>query len=335
MQWHRYMRRMFGDRHAPVILMCHRVAEPAWDPWALSIAPARFDELVRRLAAERIPLSMSEFVARLEAGTLPARAVAVTFDDGYIDNLRTAKPVLEAHRVPATVFLATGYVGRRSEFWWDELARLILGRRDALEGAIAAGARAIAVRLDPFDRHDRASIAWRAEERPRTARQQLYLEVWTELRALAPAAREEALERTRQLFGSPAPSPDDLPMTAEEVRCLVSSTRIAIDIGAHSESHRPLTTVPVADRGDEIRRSGTACAAIAGKAIEGFAYPHGDVDSTTSDLVRANGFRWACSTRHAAVDRDRFDLFDLPRVQMRNWTASELERALGRAAMAA
>src|SRR4051812_35493116 len=114
MRWQRYTRRIFGDRHAPVILMCHRIAEPAWDPWALSIAPARFDEQLRRLTAERIPLSMTELVARLEAGTLPSRAVALTFDDGYVDNLRAAKPILEEHRVPATVFLTTGYVGRPS-----------------------------------------------------------------------------------------------------------------------------------------------------------------------------------------------------------------------------
>jgi len=334
MPWKQYARRMFGERHAPVILMCHRVAEPAWDPWALSIAPARFDGQLQRLVAERIPLSMREFVARLEDGTLPARAVAVTFDDGYVDNLRTAKPILEQHRVPATVFLATGYVGRRREFWWDELTRLILGRRDALAGALVVGARTIPVRLDAQKARDRTSSTWQANDRPRTARQHLYIDLWRELQVLAPAAREEGLERIRELFGSPPPSGDDLPMTAEEVRRLVGGARVALDIGAHSESHRPLTTVPVRDRGNEITRSRSACEALSGQTIEGFAYPHGDRDTATSELVRAAGFRWACSTRHAAVDCARFDLFDLPRVQMRNWTASELDRALAHAAAA-
>ena len=333
MQWQQYLRRVFCDRHAPVILMCHRVAEPRWDPWALSIARARFDEQLRHLAAERIPLPMCELVARLEDGTLPARAVAVTFDDGYVDNLRVAKPILEKHGVPATVFLATGYVGRHSEFWWDELTRLILGRREPLTGAIVLGARTIPVRLETVDGDDGGvSSGWRADERPRTLRQQLYCDVWRELRVLEPAAREEALERIRELFGSPAASPDDLPMTAEEVRRLVRGSHGTIDIGAHSESHRPLTAVPVGDRAREIRQSGRACEALAGKAIDGFAYPHGDVDRMTRDLVRNSGFRWACSTRHAAVDRAHFDLFDLPRVQMRNWTASELDRTLARAA---
>ena len=55
------------------------------------------------------------------AGTLPLDAVALTFDDGYVDNLVFGKPRLEAADLPATVFLATGYIDRFEPFWWDEL----------------------------------------------------------------------------------------------------------------------------------------------------------------------------------------------------------------------
>ena len=57
---------------------------------------------------------------------MPRGAVGVTFDDGYGDNLRNAKPILDRHRVPATVFVTSGYVGARREFWWDELGRVVL-----------------------------------------------------------------------------------------------------------------------------------------------------------------------------------------------------------------
>src|SRR5438034_5569247 len=149
MDLHRRIRRLFGDRDrcAPAILMFHRVADVSPDPWALSITPSMFESQMRALASHRIPLSMTEFVNRLESGTLPEKAVAVTFDDGYVDNLRVAKPVLEDVGIPATVFLTTGYLGQKKEFWWDEAARLILGRREALDGAITIGARTFAVRL--------------------------------------------------------------------------------------------------------------------------------------------------------------------------------------------
>ena len=57
---------------------------------------------------------MSQFVQRLERGTLPMDAVAITFDDGYVDNLREATPRLEAADVPATLFVTTGPLGQRT-----------------------------------------------------------------------------------------------------------------------------------------------------------------------------------------------------------------------------
>src|SRR5688572_28754639 len=60
------------------------------------------------------------------ADGVPSRAVAVTVDDGYVDNLAEAQPLLARREVLATVFVATDLVGRASEFWWDELERLLL-----------------------------------------------------------------------------------------------------------------------------------------------------------------------------------------------------------------
>jgi peptidoglycan/xylan/chitin deacetylase (PgdA/CDA1 family) len=118
-------------------------------------------------------------------------------------------------------------------------------------------------------------------------------------------------------------------MTPDQVRQLVNGSAL-IAVGAHSETHQPLTTLSVDDRRREIRDSRAACEALTGKRIDGFAYPHGDRDAVTADLVRESGLRWACSTRSAAIDRAHFDLFDLPRIQALNWTATELERELNR-----
>src|ERR1051325_11256188 len=98
---------LIADQSAPVILMYHRIADPKCDPWGLAVAPSSFDQQMRALRTHRCPLSLDEFVERLERGSLPRLAVAVHFDDGYADTVLAAKPVLEEHAVPATVFITT------------------------------------------------------------------------------------------------------------------------------------------------------------------------------------------------------------------------------------
>jgi peptidoglycan/xylan/chitin deacetylase (PgdA/CDA1 family) len=51
-------------------------------------------------------------------------SVAITFDDGYTDNYQAAARILERHDTPATFFIATGFIGERREYWWDELEQI-------------------------------------------------------------------------------------------------------------------------------------------------------------------------------------------------------------------
>jgi peptidoglycan/xylan/chitin deacetylase (PgdA/CDA1 family) len=111
-------------RGALAILLYHRVAELERDPQRLAVTPEHFDEHLRVLGATCTPVAYADVPSLLRTPRrLPERAVAVTFDDGYRDNLHAAKPLLERHGVPATVFVASGYVGSGRAFWWDELER--------------------------------------------------------------------------------------------------------------------------------------------------------------------------------------------------------------------
>ena len=112
-----------GFRRAGVILMYHRIAEVAHDPWGICVSPANFNEHVQVLHRCRC-VSLTQIVAGEPAG----RRIAVTFDDGYADNLYAAIPALERADVPATFFITTGGIGVEREFWWDELQRLIFDR---------------------------------------------------------------------------------------------------------------------------------------------------------------------------------------------------------------
>src|SRR5262249_54220566 len=113
-------------RSRALILMYHRVTELPNDPYLLAVTPEHFAEQMEVIRRYCIPMRLKELVEALRERKVPNRAVVVTFDDGYADNLHEAKPVLEHYEVPATVFVTAGQVGNRREFWWDDLDRVLL-----------------------------------------------------------------------------------------------------------------------------------------------------------------------------------------------------------------
>lgn len=99
-------------RHRLLVLCYHGTSledEHLWRP-ALYITPqtlrARFECLKR---GQYAVLPFGEALERLEAQTLPARSVVLTFDDGTYDFYRQARPLLQEYGFPATVYLTTYY----------------------------------------------------------------------------------------------------------------------------------------------------------------------------------------------------------------------------------
>jgi len=113
-----------------IILMYHSVAND--DQAKLieprnRIAPRLFERQMAFLRESCRVVPLSRLVEDLVAGRSPAaRTVCITFDDGYLDNLTVAAPILEKYELPATLFLATGYVERAETQWSDRLHQLSL-----------------------------------------------------------------------------------------------------------------------------------------------------------------------------------------------------------------
>jgi peptidoglycan/xylan/chitin deacetylase (PgdA/CDA1 family) len=320
------MSRLSEQAHKPIILMYHRVADPVFDPWGLAVAPHRFEEHLAVLREVRVPLAMTEFVDRLEQGILPNRAVGVTFDDGYVDNLVAAKPRLERAGIPASVFITTGNVGRAREFWWDELARLILGHWQDLDCEITLAGERFRLTLLTPSKSDLSLPRWEDWQRPRTEREFAYLEIWKRLRPLPGSECEVGMSNVRAAFGESPGEESNLPMTTEQIEELAAGG--LIELGAHTVTHPALTALCREDRQREVAGSKSDCERLAGVPINGFSYPHGDFNDETRALVRESGFRFACAARGRCVEADRFDRFSLPRLPVTNWDAEAFERAL-------
>lgn len=101
------------------ILLYHRVANVSEDPIKLCVTPACFEKHLQFLKKHYDILPLSELSRRLMAGNLNGNEAAITFDDGYKDNLTNALPLLEKYNIPATIFVTTSSLGEKASFEWD------------------------------------------------------------------------------------------------------------------------------------------------------------------------------------------------------------------------
>jgi peptidoglycan/xylan/chitin deacetylase (PgdA/CDA1 family) len=297
-RWSRRVRALV--RAQAVILEYHRVAEYDTDPYRLAVTPSHFSEhlgILRRLGPV---LPLRRALDALMARTLPRRAIVVTLDDGYADSLHAARPLLERHDVPATVFVTSGGIGGRREFWWDQLERIAehpgpLGA--SLTLTTAHGTCSVDVAVAPSNR-------------------QRLLQVLQETLAGRTAGeRSDLLARlTAELGLDPTPRPTHRPLTVDELGRLADGG--LVEIGAHTVTHPVLAQLGSDAQRREIEQSKTDLETLLGTPVVTFAYPHGtatDYTPETVRLVRRTGFRGACSSIYGAVRRDS-DLFQLPRL---------------------
>jgi peptidoglycan/xylan/chitin deacetylase (PgdA/CDA1 family) len=301
-------------RPRPVILMYHRVAFARHDPWGLAVDPERFEEQIAYAKQHRTPMSMEELVDRLRSKTLPANAIAVTFDDGYRDNLVNAKPVLARHGVPATLFLATGFINQNTPFWWDELATMILASTQAMRDHQVWAGEAVTLDWGEAEPSDIAG-GWRASDESRTARQNAYLAIWRRLQRATAEERDLAMNTLRRRLGT-VQDPLGKPMSSDEIRAFLSDG--LVELGAHTVTHPALTFLSRLESRREIDGSGHRCRELTAKCVNGFAYPYGDMSLEVRGDVARLGFSWACSTEGGFVDGKQPDIYALPRVAVPN-----------------
>lgn len=307
--------RWLPHRPRPAILMYHRIASASFDPWGLAVEEQNLAAQLEWLAANRSVMPLREFARLHREGQLPPDAIAITFDDGYESAVRAALPLLERAGLHATIFLPIDQVERASEFWWDELARILL----AFEGTTIrlAGKEMRVPAADPRDR------SWCPDSPPDTPRQVLFYSLWSRLRERAPEEIEQAMREVRdQAAGSDERK--DGPCSVDRLRSLNS---VFVDVGSHALTHPSLPTLTPEHQAREIDESRERCAQLTGKTPATFAYPYGDFDERTRSLVEDAGFDCACTTEHACVSPGQ-DVFALPRLRVGNWGANRLRDML-------
>lgn len=261
-------------------LIHHRVlAQP--DPlFPETPTAASFDQQLGWLKRWFNVLPLAAAMRQLREGKLPARALCITFDDGYADNEEVAGPILQRHGLSATFFVSTGFL--HGGCMWND--RVIEAIRQAPGPVLHAPDLGLpALRLAAL--HDRRATIDR---------------VLKHIKHFEPARRHDAVEAIAQLCGG-RPSPAMM-MSPQQVRRLRER---GMDIGGHTVNHPILTRLPAPLALQEIAQGRDTLREILGERIALFAYPNGvpvqDYAAEHVQMVRDCGFEGAVSTAWGAA----------------------------------
>ena len=289
-----------------VVLLYHRVDDHP-DIHELGVPPALFAEQLHWLTSHCTLLPLEDLLTR-PPEDLPHRPVALTFDDGYVDNLEVAAPLLLDRNVPAAFFLTSRWLDEPGEYWWDALERILLDTADVPSS----------LRVDPGEgeeilttRHpdDRLRAHWRLHE----------------IMVHAPLDARARIEAALRAWCTGGPR-RVRPMTAAETRKLAALP--GMTIGAHTVNHLSLPDQQSAVVEAEVEQSRATLAAVIGRAVDQFAYPYGSVNRTTAAAIRRS-CRWGLSCDEARLG-DSFDAARVPRLEVKRWDAATLGSRIDR-----
>lgn len=296
-----------------LILMYHHVSETRLNPTMLNVRPVNFAEQMEVIHREAHPMRLHELQTGLKQGALPQRAVAVTFDDGYGDNLWHALPKLEQHDFPATMFVATGGANP-TEFWWDELERLLLMPGQLSETVeIPLPTEKLRFEIGDAAIYDRSAYErdrdWRVWEEAPTPRQAVYQTLCPVLKRIGPIDLARAMEALRA-SAKPGPAGPARRLTVNELETIHRGGLVRI--GSHTVAHPMLSTLSVSEQYLEIEQARKRLEEVLGTRVDQFAYPYGDYTQDTLEILRRGSIGCACSTKIGNV-RAGCDAWRLPR----------------------
>jgi peptidoglycan/xylan/chitin deacetylase (PgdA/CDA1 family) len=262
---------------------------------------ACFDNILSWMKSWFNVLPLDEAVSRLKSGSLPSRAAAITFDDGYADNYTVALPILRKHGLNATVFVATGFLDG-GIMWNDAIVESVRNVKGTTLNCENIGLGHHSIKT-PLDR--RATID----------------AIIGQIKYLDASNRQDIVDRFVSSTGVELPC--NLMMNSDELRGLREAGML---VGAHTISHPILARISLDDAKQEIEGSKAFLEGILGEQVSLFAYPNGkplaDYQPEHVEIVKNAGFKLAMSTAWGAANIKQ-DVFQIPRFTP--WDRSKLK----------
>lgn len=281
-------------------LLYHRINPTKDSMYELTVSPKHFEQHVKYIKEQYI---CRRFEEEWECGDAPS--VVITFDDGYADNYIYALPILEKYQVPATIFVATGNIGTKREFWWDELGRLFSEEKSYPESfTLEDSLFCYTWETDTFEK--RIELA-------KTLRWLLRMEANI-------SVRNRWFQQIRNWAGkSEEGRVANRSMTVEQL-VQMSQSRM-ITIGAHTVNHMSLGAMGKEQQQEEIEKSIKDIKGWIGESPEVFSYPFGlgmDFNKSTMDICSKLGIKKAATTNQKLWNCT-YHPYQIPRKTVRDW----------------
>ncbi|MBL4588531.1 MAG: polysaccharide deacetylase family protein [Alphaproteobacteria bacterium] len=254
------------------------------------ITAKEFDDKMALIARYFNPLSLNDAVTKLKQGTLPQRAICVTFDDGYRDNADIAYPILKKHNIPATFYVATGFLDG-GRMWNDTVIE--------------------AIRIYPkqsinLTEIDLGDYELNSDSQREVAAQKI-------IKQIKHLPQHERTEKVDAIASMVSKLPNDLMMDSTQIQTL---SQQGVHIGGHTVTHPILSALTSEQAEQEISAGKAALENIIQQPVTEFAYPNGkpgqDYLPEHVDIVKKLGFKTAVSTQWGVSNR-RSDLYQLNR----------------------
>jgi peptidoglycan/xylan/chitin deacetylase (PgdA/CDA1 family) len=280
----------YMHRSHVIVLMIHGTMDgdspSKWTPLRDRISPKHLDKVLRVLAPRYRFVSLDEAVA-IVAGKKPSRrAMVVTFDDGYKNNITHALPLLQRYGVPATIFLPTGNIDSQKPFWYDRIDY-------ALQ---AAKIQQLECRLDSMTLllrgADREQLRHSFEEL-RTKAKGMRCTEEEMVQRLEPLAEELERKSQSRLCDTMADDPWAGFLTWSEARAAQTS---GVQFGSHTVDHVALGTADRPSICDQLTRSKETLERELGTPCRQIAYPYGSFSPLVEELTRSCGYSAGVTT---------------------------------------
>src|SRR5712692_7256685 len=294
-------------RGAIVVLLLHRVLgdvdfEKTNAAPGMVVRQRTFKQLARYLVHRCQPVNLAAGNLGWDGNNDRKLRVAITFDDGWIDNWTTAFPIAQTHDLPFTIFICPGLMGRSSPFWPERVVALWRAAEKAKGGTRKIQAwMASSMNIQILSSEDRD-----AEETI-----DLLIE---SLKTFRPTERERLISQLAELAvaGGPAvdPQPADATFAWKDLECM---DKAGVTFGSHTQTHQILPTIARDLAQAELVDSKQEIQHWLRKKCVLFAYPNGDWSPDVRDLVLQAGYKLAFTTQVGGWKRDCDSLL-IPRV---------------------